>query len=90
MHVDKKTLRTSYGYKKKWVEATPILENKKIALCKNLKEVQKFSIVCKPKVVPTNHKKSRCMLGPLGEFSGVFGYLIENQYKLEHLKFASV
>jgi hypothetical protein len=30
------------------------------------------------------------VLGPPGEFSGVFGYLIENQYNLEHLKFASV
>jgi hypothetical protein len=29
-------------------------------------------------------------LGPLGEFSGVFGWLIENQYGLEHLKFVSV
>jgi hypothetical protein len=26
------------------------------------------------------------MLGPLGEFLGVFDYLIKNQYILEHLK----
>ncbi len=30
------------------------------------------------------------MLGPLGEFSSAFGYLIENKYRLEHLKFANV
>jgi hypothetical protein len=30
------------------------------------------------------------MLNPLSEFLGVFGYLIGNKYKLEHLKFASV
>jgi hypothetical protein len=30
------------------------------------------------------------VLGPPSEFLGVFGYLIENQYKLEHLKFVSV
>jgi hypothetical protein len=30
------------------------------------------------------------MLGPLGEFFGVFGYLIGNQYIVEHLKSASV
>lgn len=29
------------------------------------------------------------MLGPLGEFSNVLGYLIENWYRLEHLEFAS-
>jgi hypothetical protein len=29
-------------------------------------------------------------LGPLDEFLGVFGYLIENQYRFEHLKFASI
>jgi hypothetical protein len=29
------------------------------------------------------------MLSPLGEFLGVFGYLIENWYKLEHLKSAN-
>jgi hypothetical protein len=28
-------------------------------------------------------------LGPSGEFSNVFGYLIENQYKLEHFKSTS-
>jgi hypothetical protein len=30
------------------------------------------------------------MLGLLGELLSVLGYLIENQYKLEHLKSASV
>jgi hypothetical protein len=63
---------------KKWVEITPILESKKIAMCKDPKEVQKFSIVCEQKVVPKHYKKSRCMLGSLGEFLGVFEYLIEN------------
>jgi hypothetical protein len=29
------------------------------------------------------------LLGSPSEFLGVFGYLIENQYKLEHLKFAN-
>jgi hypothetical protein len=35
------------------------------------------------------HLKNK-VLGPSGEFLGVLGYLIENQYKLEHLKFASI
>jgi hypothetical protein len=37
-------------------------------------------------------KKVKCniMLGPPGEFLGVFGYLIENQYKLEHFKYLNV
>jgi hypothetical protein len=30
------------------------------------------------------------MLGPLVEFLGVFGYLIENKYKLEHFKSINV
>jgi hypothetical protein len=30
------------------------------------------------------------LLGPLSEFPGVFGYLIENEYKLEHLKSISM
>ncbi len=30
------------------------------------------------------------LLGPPGKFMGVFGYLLENQYKLEHLKSSSV
>jgi hypothetical protein len=30
------------------------------------------------------------MLGPPGEFSSAFGYLIENKYIFEHLKSASV
>jgi hypothetical protein len=30
------------------------------------------------------------MLGPPSEIFSVFRYLIENQYKVEHLKFASV
>jgi hypothetical protein len=29
------------------------------------------------------------MLSPIDEFSSVFGYLIENRYKLEHLKSAN-
>jgi hypothetical protein len=30
------------------------------------------------------------LLGPPNKFLNVFGYLFENQYKLEHLKFANV
>jgi len=29
---------------------------------------------------------NKCLLSPLNEFLGVFGYLVENQYRLEHLK----
>jgi len=32
----------------------------------------------------------RSLLGSLGEFPSIFGYLIEDQYRLEHFKFASV
>jgi hypothetical protein len=33
---------------------------------------------------------NKCVLGPLREFSSVFGYLIENQYRLKHLKSISI
>ncbi len=44
----------------------------------------------KPKILVLYLQIDRQMLSSLNDFLGVFGYLIENKYILEHLKFVGV
>jgi hypothetical protein len=52
----------------------------------NLEVIIGWHVLC---IGPTI-QMGRQSLRPLNEFLGVFGYLIENQYKVEHFKSTSV